>query len=78
MLGHRTVPRSSTYSCRAGGRYGQRVAVVEPGVAVPVADLVVAERHPSPVIGPRRNQNRGLVPRLVGSRAVPFPPRPGV
>ena len=37
-----------------GGGNGERIAVVEADVAVPVPDLVVAERHPAPVIGAGR------------------------
>ena len=51
-----------------GRSYGHRIAVIEADVAVPVPDLVVTERHLAPVVGARRDQNRGLVPRFARSR----------
>ena len=39
---------------------GERIAVIETDIAVPVADLVVAERDSSPILGARRYQNTRL------------------
>ena len=65
---------------------GERIAVIETDVAVPVADLVMAEGHPAPVVGARRDEDGGLLPcRLAGlpepllaaspPDGPPFPPR---
>ena len=52
---------------------GHRVAVIEADVVLVVADLVVAERHPAPVVGAGRDPNRGH-PGLGRLRAGFVPP----
>ena len=52
-----------------GRRYGERIAVVEADVAVPVADLVVAESCAAAVVGARRDLDRGIAGRPVAGLA---------
>ena len=43
-----------------GGGDGEGITVIEPDIAVPVADLVVAERDGPPIFGTRRYQDTRL------------------
>ena len=52
---------------------GQRIAVIETDIAVPVADLVMAEADPAAVVGPAGNQHARLPAGLPAGFAAGLP-----